>query len=214
MNQYINRLVKLIRKLSYCILVNQGFTNIEFKAIFEVTNNFLTMAIQKITSRQYFKTARVIHMALVVGIVLFASVASFSMSGQDMTTGYDSKANMFYILVGFLGLWGLFGGEYIFKIQLKRAKSQPQLTQKMVQYQSANIIKYALIEGVALFSIVAALMTSSVWFLIFAGFLVLVLASYYPSVEKAIRDLELNNDEKKQVNNPDAYISEMMDHRK
>jgi hypothetical protein len=116
--------------------------------------------------------------------------------------------------VGLLGLGSLFGGDIIFKAQLKKAKIHPALPQKMMQYQTANIIKYALIESVALFSTVAALLTLSVWFLYIAGFLVLVLASYYPSIDRAIKELDLNVDEQKQVGNPDAYISEDQDSNK
>lgn len=169
---------------------------------------------RKITSKQYFRTAKLIHLALVGGVVLFAFVVSYLMSGKDLSTGYDADANTFYTLVGVLGLFGLFGGDFIFKLQIRKAKSQPALPQKMMQYQSANIIKYALIESVALFSIVAALLTLSVWFLVITGFLVLVLASYFPSVEKTIRELELNSEERKQVLNPDAYISEIFENHK
>jgi len=132
---------------------------------------------------------------------------------QELEIGYNDESNVFYIIVGILGLWALFGGDFIFKNQLKKTKIHPALTQKMMQYQTANIIKYATIEGVALFSIVAALLTLSVWFLVIAGILVLVLASYYPSVDRAIKELDLNIDEQKQVRTPDAYISESMDNQ-
>ncbi len=168
---------------------------------------------QKITSKQYFKTAKMIHGALISGVIIFLFVASFIMWGQELEVDYNTESNVFYIIVGVLGLWALFGGDFIFKTQLKKAKIHPALSQKMMQYQKANIVKYALIEGVALFSIVAALLTLSVWFLIIAGILVLVLASYYPSADKAIKELDLNIDEQKQVRTADAYISESMDNQ-
>jgi len=169
------------------------------------------MASKRITSKQYFRTAKVIHLALVSGVVIFASVASFLMSGEELKFGYSTDTNIFYILVGVLGLWALFGGEAIFRNQIKKAKIQPALEQKMMQYQSANIVKYAWVEGVALFSIVAAMLTLSIWFLVITGFLVLVLASYHPSVDKAVKELDLNVDEQKRVRTQEAYISESMD---
>jgi cell division protein FtsL len=166
---------------------------------------------RKITSKQYFKTAKILHRALVGGVVLFAFIASYMLSGEEHIAIYNTETNIFYIIVGVLGLWALFGGEVIFKNQIKKARIQPALSLKMMQYQSANILKYAHVEGVAVFSIVAAILTLTVWFLIIAGFLVFVLVSYHPSVEKAIKELDLNIEEQKQVNNPDVYISELYD---
>lgn len=171
------------------------------------------MGNQKITSKQYFRNAKLIHGALVGGVVLFALIVTYLMSNDDVFYGYDKNSNIFYIVVGVLGLWSLFGGEFLFKMQIKKAKRQPALAQKMMLYQGANIVKYAMIEGVTLFAIVAALLTLSVWFLYITGVLVLVLASYFPSVDKAIKELDLTGDEKKQVQNPDAYISEAFDNK-
>ncbi len=168
---------------------------------------------QKITSKQYFKTAKIIHSAIIGGAIVFLFVASFLMWGQQLETGYNDESNMFYIIVGIFGLLALFGGDFIFKNQLKKAKMHPALSQKMISYQKANIIKYAPIEGVSLFSTVAALLTLSVWFLVIAGVLILVLTSQHPTVDKAIKELDLNIDEQKQVRTPDAYISESMDNQ-
>ncbi len=169
------------------------------------------MANRKITSKQYFKTAKVIHGALVGGVVFFSLMVTYLMSGKDVERGYDTSVNIFYLLVGVFALAALFGGDYLFKMQIKKAKSQPGLAPKMIQYQTANIIKYGLVEGAALFATVSALLTLSIWFLYIAGFMVLILASYYPSVERAVKELSLNVEEQKQVANPDAYISEVED---
>jgi len=171
------------------------------------------MGAQKITSKQYFRIAKTIHMALLGGIIIFGLVVFLQIQDKELIYGYDQESAPFYIAVGLLGLWALFGGEFIFRSQLKKAKMEPALAQKMMQYQSANIIKYALIEGVALFSIVATLLTLSVWFLVITGFLVLVLLLHYPSIEKACRELDLNIEEQKHVKTPDAYISESYDNR-
>lgn len=166
---------------------------------------------RKVTSKQYFKTLKIIHISLIAGVILFASFISYLLSGEDLTIDFDPDSNIYYVIIGMFGLIALFGGDIIFKNLLKKAKIQPALSSKMIQYQSANIIRFALLEGVALFGVVAALLTLSVWFLAITAILLIVLASYHPNIEKAIRDLELNVEEQKQVKNPDAYISELLD---
>jgi len=169
------------------------------------------MANQKITSKQYFKTLKIIHASLVGGVLLFAFVVTYLLSGEHLSNSFNNESSMFYTIIAVLGLFAILGGDFIFKNMIKKAKMHPALPTKMVHYQSACIIKYALPEGVALFSIVASLLTMSVWFLVIAGILVLILISYHPSIEKTIKDLELNIDEQKQVRNPDAFISESFD---
>lgn len=166
------------------------------------------MGNQKITSKHYFKTLKIIHTALVGGVIIFAIVVTYMLSGEELSNSYGFEANIFYAIIAIFALIAIFGGDFIFKSMLKKAKMHPALPSKMMHYQSACIIRYSLLEGVSLFSIVACLLTLIVWFLIIAGVLVLILASYHPNVEKTIRDLELNTDEQKQVRNPDAFISE------
>lgn len=169
------------------------------------------MADRKITSKQYFKTLKLIHILLIVGVVLFASLVSFLLSGEDMYMHFDPEANTYYVIIAAFGLIAVFGGDFVFRNMLKKARIQPSLPAKMMLYQSANIIRFALLEGVALFGVIATMLTLSVWFLVISAILLVLLVMHFPNQDKAIKELNLNIEEQKHVRNPDAYISEVYD---
>jgi F0F1-type ATP synthase membrane subunit c/vacuolar-type H+-ATPase subunit K len=166
------------------------------------------MTTQPLTSKQYLLTSRIIHGALVSGILLFNLVIGYLISQQTLGTGYNKQHEVFYLIVGLMALGSIFGGRVIFAKELEKAKTQPTFSKKLAGYQTANIIRYALIEGSALFSTVVTLLTLSVWFFVITAFLVVILASFFPTIEKAIKELDLNYNEQTLLQNPDAEIND------
>jgi len=108
------------------------------------------MASRKITSKQYFRLLKLIHIFLLSGVVIFACYISYSLSNKELTMNFDPEANIYYIIIGMFGIIAVFGGDIAFKSLVKKAQIQPLLSAKMLQYQSANIIRFALLEVVAL----------------------------------------------------------------
>ncbi|HAM98789.1 MAG TPA: hypothetical protein DCQ26_09290 [Marinilabiliales bacterium] len=160
------------------------------------------------TSKQFFNIVKIIHVALLGGTLIFASIVLYLVSGKPLITEYRRGFDVFYLMVGAFAIWAIFGSQFMYSSQLKRVQPKHTLSNKLMHYQSANIIRYALIEGSALFSIVAALLTLTLWFFIITLLLSVMLAYHYPSVEKAIRDLHLNIEEQHIIKNPNAVISD------
>jgi hypothetical protein len=159
-----------------------------------------------LTSKQYLLTSRIIHGAMGSGIVLFNLAIAYLISKQTLGTGYNKEHEVFYLLVGLVGLSSVFGGKFIFAMELEKAKKQLTLGEKLTGYQTSNIIRYALIEGAALLSSVSTLLTLSVWFFVVTALFVIVLASFFPTMERIIRELNLSYSEQMQLQNPDAVI--------
>ena len=85
-------------------------------------------------------------------------------------------------------------------------KDLKNLNEKLTGYQSALIIKYALVEGPAFFTIVAYLLTANILFPFITVFLVFVLVLSAPRKDKLISDLNLSLSETNLLNKPDALI--------
>lgn len=164
------------------------------------------MTTQPLTSKQYLLTSRIIHGAMVSGIVLFNLAIGYLISQQTLGTGYNKQHEVFYLLVGLMGLSSIVGGKFFFNKELEKAKAQSTLRENLMGYQTSNIIRYALIEGAALFSSVVTLLTLSVWFFVVTAILVIVLASFFPTIERTIKELNLSYSEQLQLKNPDAVI--------
>ena len=101
---------------------------------------------------------------------------------------------------------GIFAGNMIFRKRLEQLVELKNLNEKLTGYQSALIVKYALIEGPAFFTVVAYLLTTNVLFPVIAVFLVVVMVLSAPRKDKLISDLNFSTKETSVFENPDSVI--------
>ncbi len=100
-----------------------------------------------------------------------------------------------------LQLLRFFLSNFLFKSQLNSISENAELKEKLIKYQSASIIKYAVLEGVALFSIVIYTSTNNFLYLLIASGLLLYLILQRPTSSKIISDLDLKGNEKQDFEN-------------
>jgi hypothetical protein len=108
----------------------------------------------KMTSAGYFKSIKIVHLALVIGVVFFALVSVFLQINGFGTLG-ELINNGLLLIIPLLALIGIFGSNFIFKKRLRKIVDKTNLNEKMEDYRSALILKFALIEGPSFFAIVA-----------------------------------------------------------
>jgi hypothetical protein len=161
------------------------------------------------TTREYFRTLRIIFYALIAGQITFGLVIFFYHRMMQADAGLQELRNIFFFIVPVFFIGGYFGGKFIFNLRMKTARSRANLTEKMDDYRSSLIVRYALLEGSSLFSIVAFLMTGEIIFLVIAAFIITLFFTMIPTPARAITDLELDLNDESRLNDPDAVISEI-----
>ncbi len=160
----------------------------------------------KMTSKEFFKSIQIIHLALITGVIILGIFAySFHYIGIEMEGGKELNFALIYVVPVF-AIAGIIASNLVFKQKLKECIARPNLKEKLNCYRSALIIKFALIEGSSFFALVAFLLTGDLLYLGFAAILVVVFITYTPSKEKSIVDLELNPTEKQIIFDADATI--------
>ncbi|WP_167618647.1 hypothetical protein [Maribellus sediminis] len=167
--------------------------------------NFTNMNQEKLTPKEYFRSLQIVHLALMAGIVSFIVIAIVLQNMGFESDGEDMIPALIYVVPVFM-IGGILASNNVFKFRLKTCISQSGLKQKLEEYRSALIIKFALVEGPSFFAIIAYLLTAN---LVFVGITVLLLAvllSYRPTPAKSIIDLELDYDERKILEETDAEI--------
>lgn len=142
------------------------------------------------SSNVVLKTLPIIHFALFVGQTLFAIVA-YSIS-EERHFGIKSTGDKLYIIVPVCTIVGLVASNIMFQKLLQALVSKENLKEKLKKYQSALILKYALLEMPSLLGIVAFLMTGNLFYLVFTGLVVMYFASIKPTRERMESDLRLN----------------------
>jgi hypothetical protein len=159
----------------------------------------------KMTSGGYFNSIKIIHIALVVGVVFFTLV-SVLLQIQGFDTIGQEIDNVLLIVVPIFALFGIFASNLVFKKKLNGIRKKSNLKEKMEEYRSALIIKLALIEGPSFFAVVSYLLTGNSIYLGILLLLIIVFLIYTPNKTKLINDLELTKNDSELINNSEAEI--------
>ena len=143
-------------------------------------------------SNKFLKTITILYLALLMGQLMFAVVA-FSINGSTAVV-IDTNDTIIFIEV--IMVTGCFiASNILFKKQLADAAQQSDVKSKLMRYQTALIIRCALLEGASLFSIVNYMTGGNLLYLIISGLIILYFLSFRPTKERIKEDLQLSYDE-------------------
>ena len=157
-----------------------------------------------ITPNNFLKTFKILHLALLIGMLFFGVVVYMQNDSWELTF-FDAE-DVFLYLSPVLAIGGIVVGNIIFKKFIEKARLQPTLNLQLQGFQSASVIKYSLVEGPALFSLVSAMISSNLFFFIIAGVLSGYLFSLRPTKDKIVNQLKLNHEMKTRFNSGDQTL--------
>ncbi len=147
----------------------------------------------KSTYRNDFKMMQTIHYALLFGILLFAAVAYFLDPIEEKVD--DNLYDILRYMVPGLAALALLAGRFVTKPVFATAKNKDSLGAKLDIFRTGMIIRWALVEGVAMFSIVAFMLSGNMVMLLVALALAVYMFTLRPSPEAAGAALELSESE-------------------
>lgn len=152
------------------------------------------------TPKQTLKSIRLIHLALLIGISLFFSIVYFVLVDNSNFI-IDGQDDLYLIISISLFLSGLFIGKFIYTTIINKCKFKNVLYKKMKCFMTASIVKFALMEGPILITIVFYLLTANYYFMLLAMIYMLIFVILKPTAENAKLDLELSNEEFTELKN-------------
>ncbi len=151
-------------------------------------------------SRPSLKSIRIIYCGLILGLVIFSTM-SFSLIHTTGAIGNFDEAITEYLLLiaNFLPLVAIPTGMYIAKKRLVNIDTTGP-DEKLGQFQSAMIVRAAMIEGSGYFFLVCFALTGIHIFLIEAIAMIALQLYYFPNNTRISRELNLDLRELEQVN--------------
>ena len=156
------------------------------------------------TPKTYLKTFSILHYSIFAGLLIVASYI-FSLDSNaalDLTPEND----IFFYVVPALAVLGFIGSNIIFKAYLNSLTINNSLKGKLTGYQSASLIKYALIEAPAFLAIIMFMDEGNLYYMIIAGVLIAYFFMLRPTKEKIVNDLNLNMEHRVQFNKDDEIL--------
>jgi hypothetical protein len=162
----------------------------------------------KQTSREYFRTLSIIHMALVGGLVICTLFILLLLSVFMEKEIVVDMSSVFIYIISIVVLGGIALGILLYKSRLEILIQSRNLSEKMSKYRDLLILKYVLQEGPAMLSILLSLITHNLIFLFFALLNIGLLILWRPSKSSVIRELQLKQYEVDIIENPQSIIAE------
>ena len=139
-------------------------------------------------------TIRIIHLALMGGCIFFALVVAFLTITNEVDV--ESVLALNFMPPG-LFVIVLFVYPVMFKATIKPVLSEEHTLQsKIATFQTGHIIRMALLEGVALFASVAALLNRELLLLIVVALTVAIMLKKLPTPFLLENELNLTREEK------------------
>lgn len=150
----------------------------------------------KTIKKNAFKTLKIIYGALILGVVFFLIAVLFTT--KNLHFAIDT-ADSFTMIVPIMTLSGIAISILLKNNFLKMVALEDTVQSKLTKYQTASIIKGAMLEGPAFIGIVATSVTSNYFFILFAVIAVLVMLLLFPSKQNFIEVAQLSFEEKSKL---------------
>jgi len=149
---------------------------------------------QGLHPKQSFRALKLIFYALNTGLLLFFFVGIFlnDMAIPEFKTEIDMLTLVNVLLLGMIPM-----GYTLSSRKMASIKEGDHFGKKFEQYQVAMIIRWAMIEGVALLSIVGMILLEDAKQLVIFLFCIMVLSVNTVTKEKLVKGAKLNPDEER-----------------
>ena len=149
--------------------------------------------------KKFLKTLSTLHMAFCAAVLVFSIVILIVI--EDYSIFDRLNINSIYYIFPFVAVTVVYASQFIYRSIINNLKPKSDLNKKLAIYQTANVIRYAMIEGPSILCIVACLITNQLVFIIIAWCILAYLYTLKPTKEKLIKDLSLNFEERTELNN-------------
>ena len=149
------------------------------------------MSITQQNFKQYFFILRLLHLAMTAAVVILGFIVHFVLIPVSDFTPNENTALFINIAAAYLAI-AVALSYWLFGVRLNVAKQQSSLSDKLNSYRAATILRFALIEGAALLTVVFYLLTGNLVLLGIAGIGLVVLLLHHPNLVKLKMDLDLS----------------------
>lgn len=163
-----------------------------------------------VTTRSYFSTLTILHIALTTGQVIFGLVGfTVKLISEDkpMPLSPETLHILQYLIPG-LALLSIGASQMLFSSRIKALKELSSSAAQYKGYRSACILRYALLEGPSLIALVVFLLSYNYLFLAVPALIVLVFIAIRPTKKALLQHLQPPYDQQMLLEDPDAVLYE------
>ena len=147
-----------------------------------------------LTIKNQLKVINYIYYALTSGLILFFIVTIYLM--ENVTESQTKEVDEYFtIIVPLFGLLTMFFSRFMYNKMISTDEQRTEFFEQIVQYRTAKIISWAIIEGASIFTLVAAILTLNYLYIAVFIFLFGYFLLSRPSKESFVRDFRLTSEQ-------------------
>ena len=135
--------------------------------------------------QEKIKTLKIIHLALCAGLIMAYIILGQITSLEALKLPEIDNASLVYLLIPFAAFSV---SNVLFKLQLKKVNPKVSIEENLPVYQTACIMRWAILEGAAFM-----LLILKKEFIVFGILLIVYLLLLHPTGDKIKKDLNISH---------------------
>jgi hypothetical protein len=145
------------------------------------------MNAQKI--KEIVRLLRILSFGLIGSVVflLLMALILLSISGNPLAGEDEKLSRIMFLVLLFLGLWGIAGGQYLFRKRMRNLTATDPI-EVLDRYRGAMIVRLALLESAAFFGVITYLLLGDERGLLVALALLLFMVLLHPTRLRILKE--------------------------
>ncbi|MBS4033110.1 MAG: hypothetical protein KGZ85_01480 [Ignavibacterium sp.] len=152
----------------------------------------------KQTFENNFRVTYLIFFALAAGQLLILVIFLFLINGVEIPKD-NPIDKIFTFIIPLVGLTSMFASKILYTQNILKVQQTDTITEKLMKYRSFKIIFWAILEGAALFSLVAFFLTANYLYVVVFIFVFGFFLFNRPSKEGFVIDMQITGPVKETI---------------
>ena len=158
----------------------------------------MSIQFDKQTFENDFRVTYLIFFALAAGQLLILIMFLFLINGVEIPDD-NPIDNIFTFIVPMVGLTSMFASKILYTQNILKVQQTDSISEKLKKYRSFKIISWAILEGAALFSLVAFFLTANYLYVAVFIFVYGFFLFIRPSKEGFVLDMQITGPVKETI---------------
>lgn len=153
----------------------------------------------KFSVKKYIQICQLIFSGLIIGQIVFLLITIYLVQFEGVRFNSSELNKLYQYAAPIMVICILPISFLIFRNQLKQLKRKSNVFEKLAEYQSAQILRWAFLEGASFFAIMVFFLTSNYLYLCLVGITMGTFVFTTPSRNRYDMDLKLTIEEKSKL---------------
>ena len=145
--------------------------------------------------KELYNSIKILPLALIAGLCMISGIMIYLKQGQDAT---DNFGEIFVIVIALIAAAGFVLGSFLFRKRIADSMGKTMI-EKLVIYRQATIIRFALLEGPGILSIILFFLSGNYLYMIITGAMVLFMLLNKPTDDMIAQHLMLTEEDKNEL---------------